>query len=70
MIKLLQSRSSAHAFCLSLGMMAVTGDVVLNPHLYGEYVQWTWRSSIITAGTFLLWVVSMIVVNCVKRQQK
>lgn len=59
MIKLLQSRSFAHGFCPSLGLISIASDVGLNPHHYGEVVHWTWRSTVIAGSVLAIWLVLM-----------
>jgi hypothetical protein len=65
-----QIRALAHGGCLSLGTLGVTSDVIINPHLYGEVVHCSNRSTVISAGAFILWLTFMIIAWFVERREK
>jgi hypothetical protein len=70
MMKHRQVRSLAHVLCPVYGTYGVLLDVLINPHLYGEVVHWSNRSTIIAAGAFILWLIFMVIAWFVERREK
>jgi hypothetical protein len=56
MTRLSHLRPFIRSACLSLGMLGVASDVIINPHLYGDIVHWTSRSTMIACTTSAIWL--------------
>ena len=68
MTRLNQLRAMVHGSCLSAAVFGMAGDVVLNPHLYGEYVSWTARSTVISVTVLAIWLAVIGITNWAVRR--
>jgi len=67
MTRLAHMRAFIHSACLSLGMLGVAVDVIITPHLYGEFVHWTSRSTVIAGTSFAIW---LAVISIARRAER
>jgi hypothetical protein len=68
MKKHLQIRSLAHVLCPVYGAYGVMLDILINPHLYGEVVHWSSRSTVIASAALAIWLVAVAMTYWVQRR--